>query len=96
MFSSFTSILSPAIKEKLGLGPKPVISPAKPRTEPRPVTLPANRTLRPLPASLHTEVQSPGFSSRLTSYLREEDGLEAGCHFSEICLVTVYRGQKSL
>ena len=76
MFSSFTSILSPAIKEKLGLGPKPVISPAKPRTEPRPVTLPANRTLRPLPASLHTEVQSPGFSSRLTSYLREEEGLE--------------------
>ena len=72
MFSSFTSILSPAIKEKLGLGPKPSV-PAPASRTPRPVTLPGNRSMRPLPTSLHTEVQSPGFSSRLSSYLRSEE-----------------------
>ena len=73
MFSSFTSILSPAIKEKLGLGPKPSVPAPKQRSPAqRPVKLPGNRTLRPLPTSLHTEVQSPGFSSRLSSYVREE------------------------
>ena len=78
MFASFTSILSPAIKEKLGLGPKPSV-PAPASRTPRPVTLPGNRSMRPLPTSLHTEVQSPGFSSRLTSYLRsEEEALSPG------------------
>lgn len=78
MFASFTSILSPAIKEKLGLGPKPSVpAPASRTPKPRPVTLPGNRSMRPLPTSLHTEVQSPGFSSRLTSYLREEEALSS-------------------
>ena len=72
MLASFTSILSPAIKEKLGIGPKTSVPAPAPRT-PRPVSLPGNRSLRPLPASLHTEVQSPGFSSRLTSYMRTEE-----------------------
>ena len=74
MFASFTSILSPAIKEKLGLGPKPGPPPRSVTRSPtsKPITLSGNRTLRPLPTSLQTEVQSPGFSSRLSSYVREE------------------------
>ena len=74
MFASFTSILSPAIKEKLGLGPKPGPPPRSVSRSPasKPITLSGNRSMRPLPTSLQTEVQSPGFSSRLSSYVREE------------------------
>ena len=79
MFASFTSILSPAIKEKLGLGPKtkratsPTNGNRRNLTPSRPISLPGNRKITPLSASLQTEVQSPGFSSRLTSYVREEE-----------------------
>ena len=74
MFASFTSILSPALKEKLGIGPKPappreIIAPPAP-----PLTVPAGRGVAPLPVALQTEVQSPGFSSRLSALVRGEEG----------------------
>ena len=73
MFSSFASILSPALKEKLGITPK---KPKSAGTGSSPTSRPltsSNRTLRALPTALATEVQSPGFSSRLSNYVREED-----------------------
>ena len=71
MFATFTSILSPALKEKLGIGPKPSPPPGTCSSSPRPLSLPPNRTLRPLSSAIQTEVQSPGFSSRLTSLVRD-------------------------
>lgn len=66
MFASFTSILSPAIKEKLGIGPKQMAPDPLPPSRP---LSPHNRskTLRPLPQPVVYEVQSPGFASRLTN-----------------------------
>lgn len=71
MFASFTSILSPALKEKLGIGPKPSPHPDTFHQPAKPLTLPNNRTMRPLSPALQTEVQSPGFSSRVISQVRE-------------------------
>ena len=71
MFASFASILSPALKEKLGIGPKPSPPPDTCSPAPKPLTLPNNRTVRPLPPALQTEVQSPGFSSRVISQVRD-------------------------
>ena len=71
MFSSFTSILSPAIKEKLGIGPKATQDPPSPPSSSRPLS-PHNRSraCRPLSVALQCEVQSPGFTSRLNTMVR--------------------------
>jgi len=71
MFATFTSILSPALKEKLGIGPKPSPPPGTCATPKRPISVPNNKTLKPLSPALQTEVQSPGFSSRVISQVKE-------------------------